>query len=83
MKFVLHYWNRAFCRVPEALRKAWKTLGEVFAECDTRQRELDKQYIGNNFFAEYFLSDTQHFYNCAKMVHVGLHSLRTYHKKFG
>jgi hypothetical protein len=25
----------------------------------------------------------KHFYNCIKMVHVGLHSVRTYHKKFG
>jgi hypothetical protein len=25
----------------------------------------------------------KHFYNCAKMVHVGLHSVVTYHKKFG
>jgi hypothetical protein len=24
----------------------------------------------------------KHFYNCAKMVHVGLHSVGTYHKKF-
>jgi hypothetical protein len=25
----------------------------------------------------------KHFYNCTKMVHVGLHSVGTYHKKFG
>jgi hypothetical protein len=25
----------------------------------------------------------KHFYNCLKMVHVGLHSVETYHKKFG
>jgi hypothetical protein len=37
--------------------KAGKTFGEGFAECDTRQRELSELYIGNNFFAEYFLSD--------------------------
>jgi hypothetical protein len=30
-----------------------------FAECDTRQRELGEQYIGNDFFAEYFLSGTR------------------------
>jgi hypothetical protein len=40
--------------VSEALGKAWKTLGEGFAECDTRQRELGELYIGNGFFAEYF-----------------------------
>jgi hypothetical protein len=38
---------------------AWKTLGEVFVECDTRQRELGELYIGNSFFAEYFLSGTR------------------------
>jgi hypothetical protein len=25
----------------------------------------------------------KHYYNCPKMVHVGLHSVGTYHKKFG
>jgi hypothetical protein len=25
----------------------------------------------------------KHFYNCAKMVHVGLYSVGTYYKKFG
>jgi hypothetical protein len=45
--------------VPEALDKAWKTLVEVFAECDTRQREFGEQYIGNGFFAEYFLPGTR------------------------
>jgi hypothetical protein len=40
--------------VPEALGKAWKTLGIGFAECRTRQRGLDEQYIGKAFFAEYF-----------------------------
>jgi hypothetical protein len=54
-----HYRNRALCRVSEALGKAWKTLSKAFAECDTRQKDLNKQYIGNNFFAEYFLSDTR------------------------
>jgi hypothetical protein len=54
-----NYRNRTLCRVPEALGKARKTLGKVFAECDTRQRDLGEQYIGNDFFAEYFLSDTQ------------------------
>jgi hypothetical protein len=44
--------------VSETLDKAWKTLGEVFAEYDTRQISLDELYIDNGFFAEYFLSDT-------------------------
>jgi hypothetical protein len=30
-----------------------------FAECDTRQRKLGELYIGNGFFAEYFLSGTR------------------------
>jgi hypothetical protein len=38
----------------EALGKAYKTLGEGFAECDTRQIKLGKLYIGKDFFAEYF-----------------------------
>jgi hypothetical protein len=40
--------------VPEALGKAWKTLGTGFAECRTRQRGLGEQYIGKAFFAESF-----------------------------
>jgi hypothetical protein len=28
-------------------------------------------------------NDCKHCYNCPKMVHVGLHSVGTYHKKFG
>jgi hypothetical protein len=35
---------------------AWKTIGECFAECDTRQKKLGELYIGNDFFVEYFLS---------------------------
>jgi hypothetical protein len=30
-----------------------------------------------------YTSYRKHFYNCPKMVHVGLHSVGTYHKKFG
>jgi hypothetical protein len=45
--------------VPEALGKAKKTLDKNFAECETRQREFDEQYIDNAFFAEYFLLGTQ------------------------
>ena len=56
---VNHYRNQALCLVTEALGKSWKTLGEGFAECDTRQRELDELYIDNDFFTEYFLSGTQ------------------------
>jgi hypothetical protein len=45
--------------VPEELGKALKTLGKAFAECNTRQRRLDKQCIGKAFFAECFLSGTR------------------------
>jgi hypothetical protein len=40
--------------VPEALGEALKTLGN-----DTRQRSLDKQCIGKDFFAEYFFLGTR------------------------
>jgi hypothetical protein len=52
---VNHYRNRPLCRVPEALDKTWKTLGTCFVECRTRQRGLDEQYIGKDFFAECLL----------------------------
>ena len=41
------------------LDKAWKTLGELFVECDSRQISLDKLYIDNDFFVKYFLSGTR------------------------
>jgi hypothetical protein len=62
--YALHYRNRVLCRVPEA-------LGKVFAECDTRQRDPSEQYIGNGFFAEYFLSGTR--YSAKKSLHIHLH----------
>jgi hypothetical protein len=55
----IHYRKQLLCRVSEALGKAWKTLGEVFAECDTRQRKLGELYIDNGYIDEYFLSDTR------------------------
>jgi hypothetical protein len=54
-----HYRNQPLRRVPEALGEALKTLGKGFAECNTRQRRLGKQYIGKDFFAEYFFSGTR------------------------
>jgi hypothetical protein len=50
----VHYRNRRLCRVPEALGKALKTLGKIFAECHTRQRGLDIQCISKAVFVEYF-----------------------------
>jgi hypothetical protein len=54
-----HYRNRRLCWVPEALGKALKTLGKVFAECRTRQRGLGTQCIDKALFAEYFFSGTR------------------------
>jgi hypothetical protein len=54
-----HYRNLALCRVPKAFDKAWKTLGEVFAECRTRQKDIGELYIGNDIFVKYFLSGTR------------------------
>jgi hypothetical protein len=59
IKLIRHYRNRRLCRVPEALGKALKTLGKLFAECRTRQRGLDIQCIGKAVFAEYFFSGTR------------------------
>jgi hypothetical protein len=42
-----------------SIQQSLKILSKDFAECDTRQRELDELYIGNEFFAKYFLSDTR------------------------
>jgi hypothetical protein len=39
--------------------KAWKTLGERFAECDSRQRSLGKLYIGNDFYVKYNFKTTR------------------------
>jgi hypothetical protein len=60
-RYVLHnhYRSRRLCRVPEALGKALKTLGKLFAECRTRQRGLGIQCIGKVVFAEYFFSGTR------------------------
>jgi hypothetical protein len=57
--YYMHYRNRRLCRVPEALGKALKTLGKVFAECRTRQIGIGTQCIGKAFFAEYFFSGTR------------------------
>jgi hypothetical protein len=40
--------------VSNTLGKGYFTLGKGFDECNTRQRTLDKYFIGKGFFAEYF-----------------------------
>jgi hypothetical protein len=54
-----HYRNRVLCRMSNTLGKGYFTLGKGFTECNTRQRTLDKYFIGKGFFAEYFFSDTR------------------------
>jgi hypothetical protein len=55
----MHYRNRVLCRVSKTLGKGHFTLGKGFAECNTRQRTLGKDFIGKGFFAECFFSDTR------------------------
>jgi hypothetical protein len=45
--------------VSKTLGKGYFTLGKGFAECNTRQRTLGKDFIGKWFFAECFFSDTR------------------------
>jgi hypothetical protein len=54
-----HYRNRVLCRVFKTLDKHYFTLGKGFAECNTRQKTLGKDFIGKWFFAECFFSDTR------------------------
>jgi hypothetical protein len=54
-----YYRNRVLCRVSKTLGKGYFTLGKAFAECNTRQRTLDKYFIGKGFIAEYFFSNTR------------------------
>jgi hypothetical protein len=57
-KSSVHYRNQLLCRVSQTHGKGNFTLGKCFAECNTRQRTLGELYIGNNLFAEYYLSGT-------------------------
>ena len=59
VKDIMHYRTQLLCRVSQTLGKGYFTLGKGFAECNTRQRTLGELYIGNSFFAEYFLSGTR------------------------
>jgi hypothetical protein len=59
IKSYRHYRNRVLCRVSKTLGKGYFTLGKGFAECNTRQRTLGKDFIGKGFFAECFFSDTR------------------------
>jgi hypothetical protein len=44
-------------------------------KCDFFRRNSNKRTKSTSYW--------KHCYNCPKMVHVGLHSVGTYHKKFG
>jgi hypothetical protein len=59
LPFPPHYRNRVLCRVSKTLGKGYFTLGKGFAEYNTRQRTLGKDFIGKGFFAECFFSDTR------------------------
>jgi hypothetical protein len=64
-----HYRNRVLCRVSKTLDKGYFTLGKGFAECNTRQRTLDKYFIGKGFFAEYFFRTLgKDFVECQKAL---------------
>jgi hypothetical protein len=54
-----HYRTKLLCRVLQALGKSQKTLGNLFAECYSRQRGPGELYIDNGFFVGYFLSGTR------------------------
>jgi hypothetical protein len=43
------YQTQLLCRVLQVLGKAHKTLGKLFAQCDSRQRCLGELYIGSGF----------------------------------
>jgi hypothetical protein len=59
--------------VSKTLDKGYFTLGKGFAECNTRQRTLGKDFIGKGFFVECFFSDTRqsHFAECQKALGKG------------
>ena len=44
--------------MPAAVVKGSITLDKRFAECSLWQRGLGEQFIGNDLFAEYFMSGT-------------------------
>jgi hypothetical protein len=46
--------------VSKTLGKGYFTLGKGFAECNTRQRTLGKNFIGKGFFAESLPSVKKH-----------------------
>jgi len=54
-----HYRTPWVCRVPETLGKLPKTLGKLFAECNTRRTALAINSTGKANFAECHLSDTR------------------------
>jgi hypothetical protein len=64
---IIHYRNRVLCRVSKTLGKDYFTIGKGFAECNTRQKTLGKDFIGKGFFTECFFSDTrQRLYRVSK-----------------
>jgi hypothetical protein len=71
----IHYRNRVLCRVSKTLGKGYFTLGKAFAECNNRQRTLDKYFIGKGFFAEcFFRTLGKDFVECQKALGKEKHS---------
>jgi hypothetical protein len=61
--------------VSKTLGKGYFTLGKGFAECNTRQRTLGKDFIGKRFFAECFFSTLgKDFAECQKALGKEKHS---------
>ena len=54
-----HYRTPGVCRVPETLGKIHKTLGKLFAECNTRRIALAINSSGKANFVECHLSGTR------------------------
>jgi hypothetical protein len=60
---------------------------DIIFACTVFQVSSDLQFK-SKFFEEIQINELnllpiENCYNCHKMVHVGLHSVGTYHKKFG
>jgi hypothetical protein len=61
--------------VSNTLGKGYFTLGKGFAECNTRQRTLGKNFIGKGIFAEcFFLTLDKDFAKCQKALGKEKHS---------
>ena len=65
-KTARHYGIREVCRVPGALGKARKTLGNLFAECCTQQPTHDKDLSANILCRVFFVGHSSNTLPSAK-----------------